>query len=275
MALLSSLARSCVVAASKNNVSSLFFSAALRSVVQRFRPCALASRLELFGVAPDKDRVGHHPVAVLERNAALCADRHDRADKVLVHAHASGDAVHDDAEPLLRHGVVLLVSTRLPGAIPCPAADRCAVVYSPNFSFVFMSSVRGCGRSTLKLSAMRAGPAVSTITRVPRNTASVMPWVTNTIVFCDFCQMRNKFDVHLLARQRVERAERLVHQDKFWIVHKRARNGRALLHAAGKFVRIFLLVALEAHQRDEIDARARDFRRAASPGFRRAGARCR
>ena len=56
------------------------------------------------GVAPDQDRVGHHPVAVLQRHAALVADRADRADQVLVHAHASGDAVHDDAEPLLRHG---------------------------------------------------------------------------------------------------------------------------------------------------------------------------
>ena len=48
-------------------------------------------------------------------------------------------------------------------------------VYSPKRSCVFMSSVRGCGRSTSKLSAMRAGPAVSTTTRVPRKTASEMP----------------------------------------------------------------------------------------------------
>ena len=40
---------------------------------------------------------------LLQRHAALGADRHDRADQVLVHAHAAGDAVHDDAETLLRH----------------------------------------------------------------------------------------------------------------------------------------------------------------------------
>ena len=31
------------------------------------------------------------------------ADRHDRPDEVLVGSHAAGDAVHDDAEPSLRH----------------------------------------------------------------------------------------------------------------------------------------------------------------------------
>ena len=122
---------------------------------------------------------------------------------------------------------------------------------------------------------MRAGPAVSTMTRVPRNTASVMPWVTNTIVFCDFCQMRSKFDVHLFAGQRIERAEWLVHQDKFRIVHERACNGRALLHAAGKLVRILLLVALQPDQRNEIARALATFARAAGPEFPRAAARCR
>ena len=54
-----------------------------------------------------------------------------------------------------------------------------------------MSSVRGRGSSMAKLSAMRAGPAVSTTTRVPRNTASEMPWVTKTMVFFASCQMRS------------------------------------------------------------------------------------
>ena len=63
----------------------------------------LGELLQPVGAAPDQDRVGHHPVAVLERHAALITDGADRTDQVLVHAHASGDAVHDDAEPLLRH----------------------------------------------------------------------------------------------------------------------------------------------------------------------------
>ena len=36
-------------------------------------------------------------------DAALRADGENRADQMLVHAHAAGDAVHDDAEPVLRH----------------------------------------------------------------------------------------------------------------------------------------------------------------------------
>src|SRR4026208_1326495 len=69
----------------------------------------LGEFLQPVGAAPDQDRIGHHPVAVLQRHAALVADRTDRADQVLVHAHTSGDAVHDDAETLLGHVLFLLV----------------------------------------------------------------------------------------------------------------------------------------------------------------------
>ena len=107
IAFFSSSARSCVVAASKNKRVLLV----LERLVEVGGPARDAVRLgELLqpvGVAPDQDRIGHHPVAVLQRHAALVADRADRADQVLVHAHAPGDAVHDDAEPLLRHGCSL------------------------------------------------------------------------------------------------------------------------------------------------------------------------
>ena len=103
IALRNSSARICVVAASKNSVSSGFFSAASRSVVEARDAVRLGERRELFGVAPDQDRIGHDPVAILQSDAALVADRDDRPDQVLVHAHAAGDAVHDDAETMLRH----------------------------------------------------------------------------------------------------------------------------------------------------------------------------
>src|SRR6185503_16748085 len=66
----------------------------------------LRQRLDLRRVAPDQDRVGHHARAVLQRHAALLADLEDRADQVLVHAHAPGDAVHDDADSSLAHGIL-------------------------------------------------------------------------------------------------------------------------------------------------------------------------
>ena len=66
-------------------------------------------RLDLRGVAADEDRVGHHAAAVGERNAALRADRADRADEVLVRAHPAGDAVHDDADANRFHSALLVV----------------------------------------------------------------------------------------------------------------------------------------------------------------------
>src|SRR5215472_151555 len=54
-----------------------------------------------------------------------------------------------------------------------------------------MSRSRGRGRSTFTTSWTRPGRADITITRSPRNTASGMEWVMNTMVFPDRCQMRS------------------------------------------------------------------------------------
>src|SRR5262249_44139790 len=59
---------------------------------------------------------GHHPVAVFQRDAALRADGENRADQMLIHAHAAGDAVHDDAEPLLRHFNLAFCSCSMPSS---------------------------------------------------------------------------------------------------------------------------------------------------------------
>src|SRR5262249_2749887 len=75
-------------------------------------PVRLRQLRKLGLIAADQDRVGHHPVAVLERDAALRADGENRADQMLVHAHAPGDAVHDDAETVLRHFSVAFYSCR-------------------------------------------------------------------------------------------------------------------------------------------------------------------
>jgi hypothetical protein len=97
MALASSVGRICVVPASKKMVSS----GVLQRLVEVGAPARdvvrLGQRFHLLGVAADEDRVGHDLVAVGQRHAALRADRADRADQVLVHAHAAGDAVHDDS----------------------------------------------------------------------------------------------------------------------------------------------------------------------------------
>ena len=68
----------------------------------------LRQRLDLLRVAPDQDRIGHHPVAVRQRHAAIGADGEDGADQMLVRPHAPADAVHDDAEPARGHASALL-----------------------------------------------------------------------------------------------------------------------------------------------------------------------
>jgi hypothetical protein len=65
-------------------------------------PCA-SPGFRLSGIPAHENRIRHQARAVLERHAALLADLEDRADEVLVHAHAPGDAVHDDADALLHY----------------------------------------------------------------------------------------------------------------------------------------------------------------------------
>ena len=61
-------------------------------------PYCVGERAQLALVAADEDRIGHEARAVGHRNATLLPDRDDRAHEVLVEAHASRDAVHDDAD---------------------------------------------------------------------------------------------------------------------------------------------------------------------------------
>src|SRR5260221_8475064 len=60
-----------------------------------------------------------------------------------------------------------------------------------------------------------------------------------------------QLEVHLLARERVERAERLVHEDELGIVDERTRDRGALLHAAGELVWVHRLLALEPDPPEE------------------------
>ena len=55
-----------------------------------------------------------------------------------------------------------------------------------------------------------------------------------------------ELQIELVARHRVERAERLVHQQQLRIGHQGAAQRNALLHAAGKLVRIHLFETFQA-----------------------------
>ena len=58
--------------------------------------------------------------------------------------------------------------------------------------------------------------------------------------------------LQLLARERVERAERLVHQQDVGIVGEHARDRDALLHAARQLARVAVGEALEPDQPHEL-----------------------
>jgi hypothetical protein len=57
-----------------------------------------------------------------------------------------------------------------------------------------------------------------------------------------------QFRAQVLRGEHVERGERLVHEEHFRLHHQRAGEADALLHAAGKFLGISLLEAVQAHR---------------------------
>ena len=100
------------------------------------------------------------------------------------------------------------------------------------------------------MSWMRPGRGDITTMRVDRNTASGIEWVTNSTVLPVTSHRPQQLLVELVAHDLVERAERLVHQQKVGIERQRPGDRGALLHAArqlpGKLV-------AEARQVDEFE----------------------
>ena len=86
---------------------------------------------------------------------------------------------------------------------------------------------------------------------------------------------RLEVDAHLLARQRIERAERLVHQQQRRIVDQRAHDRGALAHAAGQLARIAVGELGEADAARAAPSRARDAAADRRRAARAAAARCR
>ena len=99
---------------------------------------------------------------------------------------------------------------------------------------------------------MRPGRALITAMRSPSRIASSIEWVMNTMVLrssgrsisCEQLLLQD------FARLRVERGERLVHQQDRRIHRERAHQADALLHAAGELIGIVLL---EAGEPDELE----------------------
>ena len=105
---------------------------------------------------------------------------------------------------------------------------------------------RGCANGTSKVAWMRVGRGDSTMMRSARWMASSTSCVISRTVWRSFAQDAQQLVAHAQAHQRVERRERLVHVEDLGLHHQRARQLRALEHAAGEFVRIAVLEALQA-----------------------------
>jgi len=106
-----------------------------------------------------------------------------------------------------------------------------------------------------------------TMTRSDRKTASSMLWVTKTTVLRVDCQMDCRSICRLRARQRVERSERLVHEQKRRVVNERAANRHPLAHSARQLPRIFPFEVGEPHRADQGAEPARGAARSSGRAF--------
>ena len=108
---------------------------------------------------------------------------------------------------------------------------------------------RGRGRSTFTIPPIvAAGPLVIITIRSDRSTASSTSCVTISTVLPVAATILHELVLQPRARQRVERAERLVQQQHLRLHRERAGDADALLHAARNLVRELVLGVRESDE---------------------------
>ena len=98
-------------------------------------------------------------------------------------------------------------------------------------------SVGGRGEEFVGRAACTTRPACMTTTRSASRSASSTSWVTNTIVVRSSPWIVRDLVLQRRAHDRVDRAERLVHQQHVRLGRERARDADALRFAAGELAR--------------------------------------
>ncbi len=68
---------------------------------------SFGQRPELVFIAAYQDRIGHNHLVRTDFYSTLISDGQDRADEMLVGAHPAGDAVHNNANMVCFHKVIL------------------------------------------------------------------------------------------------------------------------------------------------------------------------
>ena len=107
---------------------------------------------------------------------------------------------------------------------------------------------RGRSIGTSKLAVTRPGRGDITTMRSPRRAASRTLWVTNTTVRPRSRDERLELLVEHVAGHRVERAERLVHQQDVGVLGEGPGQRAALAHAARQLVGTLVGEAAEVHR---------------------------
>ena len=161
-------------------------------------------------------------------------------------------------------------------ALPSPRRSRRSPARAPRAPAPRPSaSGRGRARSIVISRTIRPGDGDMTTTRSDRPTASSMLCVMNSTVCRSDSQSRSRSSADLEPGQRIERPERLVHQEDGRAVHQRARQRHALAHAARELPRI--PIGARAPRRAAPAARPRGPARRAcrAAGCVPAAARCR
>ena len=98
---------------------------------------------------------------------------------------------------------------------------------------------------------MRPGRGDITISLVPMNSASSTLWVMKKTDLRVLVPDLQDQLLRLFAGQRVQRAERFVHQQDLRVAGQRAGNAHALLHAARQLVDRRFLEAVKPQKPDE------------------------
>ena len=133
-----------------------------------------------------------------------------------------------------------------------PSRLRMRATKTPNCGFVVRSNPRGRGNGIANSSMMRPGRAAHDQHPVgeEHRFENAVGDEEHRLAVGDPDALQ--LEVHALARQRVERAERLVHQQHARIVNEAPGDADALLHAAGQLGRIFASRSREPDQGEQV-----------------------
>ena len=112
---------------------------------------------------------------------------------------------------------------------------------------------RGRGTSTANSATTRPGRLDSSRIRSPSRAASRTLWVTNRTVSALLGDDPLELVVEDVAGDRVERPERLVHQQHVGVLGERPGEGDALAHAARQLVRTLVGELAQPHEVEQLE----------------------